>query len=195
MRIKIRDSRDYYLTSDLHFYHGNVIKFSDRPFRDVTHMNESLIDNWNSVVGENDIVFNVGDMAFASEMKTVDLFYKLNGSQYFIYGNHDNQIRKTKKKRELMDSGKVLGFYDYLEVDYNQRAFLCLFHYAMRVWNRHHYGSLHCFGHSHGSLPGYGRSVDVGVDSTELNTNYAPIHIERVIDFLLAKQPSKVDHH
>ena len=37
-------------------------------------------------------------------------------------------------------------------------------HYTMRTWNGAHRGVLHLYGHSHGSLPGDGRSLDVGVD-------------------------------
>ncbi|GJD90610.1 hypothetical protein BHAOGJBA_4152 [Methylobacterium hispanicum] len=41
---------------------------------------------------------------------------------------------------------------------------LWLSHYAHRVWPRMHYGDLHLYGHSHGSLPGTDASTDVGVD-------------------------------
>ena len=36
-------------------------------------------------------------------------------------------------------------------LDKPQLVVLC--HYAMRVWDRSHYGSWHLYGHSHGNLP------------------------------------------
>ena len=48
----------------------------------------------------------------------------------------------------------------------------------MRVWDRSHYGSWHLFGHSHGALPGYGLSLDVGVDCT----GFKPISLEQVAE-------------
>lgn len=45
---------------------------------------------------------------------------------------------------------------------------LWLSHYAHRVWPAGHHGSYHFYGHSHGSLPGIGRSRDVGVDLQDM---------------------------
>lgn len=195
MRIRKKDDgTKYFTTSDLHFYHKNVIRYSNRPFDDVDEMNDTLILNWNSVVGPNDIVFNLGDFAFASENKTVDLFYQLNGKQYFIFGNHDNQIRKCKRQKKLIDDGKVLGFYDYLEFKYDEHL-ICMSHYSMRTWNQQHRGALMLYGHSHGSLPGLGRSMDVGVDTKELVSDYTPFSMDTIVEFLKYKNIHKVDHH
>ena len=38
-----------FFTSDTHFNHTNIIRFCSRPFKDVEHMNETLIANWNRV--------------------------------------------------------------------------------------------------------------------------------------------------
>lgn len=52
-----------FFSSDSHFGHTNVIKLSNRPFKDINHMNESLVANWNSVVGSEDIVYYIGDFS------------------------------------------------------------------------------------------------------------------------------------
>lgn len=54
-----------WFTSDTHFGHNNIMKFCQRPWKTVEEMDNALIQNWNSVVGENDIVFHLGDFAFA----------------------------------------------------------------------------------------------------------------------------------
>ena len=55
------DGSKVFFTSDTHFYHGNIIRFCNRPFKDVDMMNETIISNWNNTVGQDDIVFHLGD--------------------------------------------------------------------------------------------------------------------------------------
>ena len=51
MNFKFDGSRVFF-TSDTHFNHANIIRFCNRPFKDVSHMNEAIISNWNRVVGQ-----------------------------------------------------------------------------------------------------------------------------------------------
>lgn len=81
----------------MHFNHANIINLAERPFKDINHMNESLIKNWNSRVKPDDYVFHIGDFCYKSSAsgdykKFVD---RLNGKIIFIWGNHDknNGIR------------------------------------------------------------------------------------------------------
>ena len=48
-----------YIISDTHFSHNNIIEYCNRPWNTVEEMDEALIHNWNSVVGKNDIVFDL----------------------------------------------------------------------------------------------------------------------------------------
>ena len=50
-----------FFTSDTHFNHANIIKFCNRPFKDVEQMNDVMIANWNSVIGKDDTVFHMGN--------------------------------------------------------------------------------------------------------------------------------------
>jgi calcineurin-like phosphoesterase family protein len=63
MRINI-DHQRIWFASDYHFCHANVIKYDGRPFNNVEEMNQTLIDNWNEVVGDDDVVFYLGDERF-----------------------------------------------------------------------------------------------------------------------------------
>ena len=55
-----------FFTSDTHFNHANIIKFCNRPFKDVEQMNETLIANWNRTVGIDDTVFHLDDYNISS---------------------------------------------------------------------------------------------------------------------------------
>ena len=78
-----------WFTSDTHFNHNNIIRFCNRPWNTVEEMDKALIENWNSVVKPDDIVFHLGDFAFAPNSKWKTLLQALNGKIYLIVGNHD----------------------------------------------------------------------------------------------------------
>ena len=79
-----------FLIGDCHFGHRNIIKYCNRPFKDVADMTEKLIKNWNSIVGKNDIVYVVGDFALCGKQKIIEIGNRLNGRKRLILGNHDS---------------------------------------------------------------------------------------------------------
>lgn len=79
-----------FVTSDTHFNHGKIIEYCNRPFSDVEEMNEKIIENWNSVVGKNDIVWHLGDFALGDKKKIPELVNRLNGRINLVMGNHDH---------------------------------------------------------------------------------------------------------
>lgn len=81
-----------YFISDTHFFHNNVIKYCNRPFKCVEEMNDTIINNWNKIVTKDDIVYHLGDFILNSN-DIESIVRKLNGKIYFIRGNHD---RKSK---------------------------------------------------------------------------------------------------
>lgn len=190
MRINIKNhTGKVFITSDLHINHSNIIKYSNRPFENVHEMNDAIIKNWNSVVSNEDIVFNLGDFSFCNDTCTIKFLEQLNGVQYFIYGNHDKVMKSDKVQNYCKRTNKIKLFSDVFELNY-KGSFIFMSHYAHRTWNRSHRGSLHLYGHSHGTLPGIGRSMDVGVDSTDMNSSFTPFLLERVIEYLTDKEIS-----
>lgn len=84
-----------FFIADTHFNHENIIRYCNRPFANVSEMNEALIHNWNSTVGKQDSVFVLGDFAFrATKQDISDLIGKLNGRKFLVLGNHD-RVYKT----------------------------------------------------------------------------------------------------
>lgn len=84
-----------WFTSDLHFWHENIIRFSDRPYADAKEMNEALVDNWNTFVKPEDHVYNLGDVTLRrggkdQQEEFIALNRKLNGHKRLFLGNHDH---------------------------------------------------------------------------------------------------------
>lgn len=100
-----------FLISDPHFGHERIIKYEDRPFSNADEMTSELINNWNSVVSNDDLVFCLGDVFFCKSEEQFDIAGKLNGRKILIKGNHDTGISNTKFRR--------LGFevYNYYFLD------------------------------------------------------------------------------
>lgn len=174
---------DVWFTSDTHFGHNNIIKYCNRPFDTVERMNAALIDNHNSLVKPNDIVYHLGDFAYKSKDGVEKFVNRLNGKIYLILGNHD-------KLAHVKDAGfEWIGDYKEVKVD---KQFIVLSHYAFRVWNKSHKGSINLFGHSHNNLPGNSQQTDVGVDAW----NYFPVNLEQIQKRLKTSPPYiGEDHH
>ena len=66
-------------------------------------MDEGLIQNWNRVVGKDDLVFNLGDFAFATNGRWKELINRLNGHIHLILGNHDVVRWPGDKTMELFE--------------------------------------------------------------------------------------------
>lgn len=82
-----------FVVSDHHFDHENIIGYCDRPFDTKSEMNRHMIDQWNEVVDDDDVVIHVGDVAFGGGSNTAQWFLdQLNGNKVVLLGNHDDSI-------------------------------------------------------------------------------------------------------
>ena len=81
-----------WVTSDQHWGHKNIIKYSQRPFETVEEMNKAMVDNWNAVVLPTDIIYHLGDIGlFRNPEQAKDLISQLNGYKILVLGNHDRR--------------------------------------------------------------------------------------------------------
>lgn len=160
-----------YFTSDLHFYHRNIMKYSPafRDFKDIDEMNEALIAYWNSIVTPEDSVYNLGDISMsANTQKIIKVAKRLNGKHFLILGNHDHSIKSDKEKLMAMtkDDGNKL-FEDIR--DYKLLALpgvqIALSHYPMAGWEGQQHGSIMLHGHLHDYISEVkGKILNVGFD-------------------------------
>lgn len=170
-------SRKFFI-SDLHFGHNNILKYENRPFKNVEEMDRALIRNWNAVVGKNDEVYILGDVSFHKDPdKTLNILRQLNGRKYLVLGNHDKQILKERKLREQFE-----WIRDYYKLTLNNVA-IVMFHYPIQVWDCRHHGAIHLYGHVHSNISNHvmeydiPNSYNVGADVN----NYTPISLEEIM--------------
>lgn len=176
-----------FVTSDHHWGHANIIKYSNRPFKHVDEMNEVLIDAWNAKVPKGSIVYHLGDLAFMNERDYKNLRRRLNGTIRLVYGNHDKLINKPGIK-DLFEW--VRPYYES-KTDDGTKVVMC--HYPFLTWNKSHHGSWNLHGHCHGSLKAPPtKRMDVGVDTT---SDYAPYSYAEVKKFMDSRDYKAVDHH
>lgn len=92
-----------WFTSDLHYNHRNIVKgiseWTDksgcRNFQTLEEMNQTLVDNINDNVKENDILYCLGDWSFRGKNSIYEFRKQLNVKTiHLILGNHDLHIEK-----------------------------------------------------------------------------------------------------
>ncbi len=101
--------------SDNHFNHENIIKYCNRPFKNVKEMDEYMLEQWNSVVNRGDLVYHLGDFALGLNTdKYKELINRLNGEIILIRGNHDRKGKEFFKKIGFIEVHKKLTIGNYI---------------------------------------------------------------------------------
>jgi calcineurin-like phosphoesterase family protein len=215
MKLNLERGQTLYFTSDSHFSHSNICsattKWKDagdtvRKFDSLEMMNQTIVDNINAVVGENDILFHLGDWSFGG-FEQIEKFHSqlVCKNIHLILGNHDHHIERDKDGIQSLFSS-VSSFIPHLLVKREitnskgmmERFEFCLFHYPIASWIDMNQGVIHLHGHVH--LPkhlrlGKGRSLDVGMDGNDMK----PLSLDEVMR-LVKNQPIRKlelpkDHH
>lgn len=180
-------TRDIWVISDTHFNHANILNFTDsrtgnlvRPgFADVNHMNEHMIEKWNSRVKPGDIVYHLGDVVMGNKEWMHKNFNRLNGSKRLIVGNHDDVkflcsggwFKKISMWRQFTEFNLLLSHAPLHEMS------------SSRGRPDSPKMSVNIHGHIHQNPSPPGRYINVSVEAI----NYTPVHIET-----LAKEAKKL---
>ena len=211
MKLILEKGQNLFFTSDTHYSHSNICRATTRwtdadsvtrDFKSLEHMNDTLVNNINEVVGQDDILIHLGDWSFGGfemiEEFRSRIFCK---NVHLTFGNHDHHIRRNKGGvQDLFSSTQ-----DYLHLDLRipkgkevDKLTLVCMHFPIASWDGMNDGVIHLHGHVH--LPkhhkiGDGRSIDVGMDGNDMK----PYRIQEVIS-LMKNQPIKrltlpKDHH
>ena len=214
-----------WITADLHYNHKNLVKGCSewknkdacRNFETLEKHNETIVNNINKYVKENDIFYILGDFAMGGR-DSVWIFRKKIKCKniIFIEGNHDNAIHRNvilKTDEGFINAKNLFSqCHQVLEKKIHGKNFF-MSHYSHRTWHKAHRGSIHLYGHSHGSLYEYGKGIgafisptgeveysdtelykcmDVGIDT---HPEFRPYHINEILKIMEKRQNLNIDHH
>ena len=206
MKIKLEPTQQLFFTSDTHYMHKNICRGTTswsnaeditRDFDTLDQMNDRIVNGINSAIGQDDILFHLGDWSFGGFEMIEQFRNRINCRNiHLILGNHDHHIERDREDiRRLFTSVN-----QYLELEVKGKEWeqnYVLMHYPIISWNKMNDGAIHLHGHVHLSADrriGKGKTMDVGVDGNGLN----PLHTSD-IKRLMGNQPIKsgfeFDHH
>jgi calcineurin-like phosphoesterase family protein len=200
------DRKGIFFWSDLHIGHENVLAFDNRPFRDLDHMHEVLIGNYNSTVKDG-VCYFLGDVGLAKTDTVKEVISHMGGTKVLILGNHDKGVEAMYKagfdvvlygatmqiagERVTLSHCPLLGVYREncenmkgSQVNENWHGEGSM---KKRIFTTNDVGQFHLHGHIHSPNGGkskkiLGRQFDVGVAAN----NYRPVSIS-VIESWIAK--------
>lgn len=210
MKLTLNKGQKLWFTSDTHYNHANICsattKWTDpvtcREFKTLEHMNAHLVGNINEMVGQDDILFHLGDWSFGG-FEQIERFRNqiVCKNIHIITGNHDHHIENNRDNCQQLFSS--VNKYIELSVKWNvgtplqNDAVFVLMHFPIASWNNMARGAIHLHGHVHFEPRlriQAGKMMDVGVDGNGLY----PIEMSTILS-LMKNQPVKsvfnFDHH
>jgi calcineurin-like phosphoesterase family protein len=206
--IKLNSNTKVFFCSDTHFSHknicrgvtewrlpdGSIPKSQTRDFQTIEQMNNAIVNNINSVVGQDDVLIHLGDWSFGG-IENIQKFRDriLCKEIHLILGNHDTHIENNRNNvQELFTSVN-----HYTKLMYNSKTFV-LSHYPIQSWDGLNKGHIQLHGHCH--LPtdlrfGKGKKMDVGMDGHPTFGVYNINEIVRIMDKRQIMSDMLFDHH
>ena len=213
-KIKLEQGQQLFFTSDTHYNHKNICRGvtnwrmqdgsipidQTRDFKNLEHMNDTIVDNINKTVGQNDILIHLGDWSFGG-FESIQEFREriVCKNIYLLYGNHDHHIENNRQN--IQSTFSQTSQYQMLTV-YNHKGEnkveFILMHYPLTSWHDMNKGRFHLFGHVH--LPSNkkimeGRSMDVGMDGNNMMPYNMTEIVKKLSDRPVRANKLPFDHH
>lgn len=212
MKITLQKGQQLFFTSDTHYAHSNICSATTkwegasnltREFKSLDHMNDTLVNNINCMVGEDDILIHLGDFSFGGFEKIQEFRDRIVCKNiHLVLGNHDHHIERNKEGVQKLFS----SVQNYLRLEVQRQInkattekfiFVCM-HYPIASWHDMNQGVIHLHGHVH--LPPHlriadGKAMDVGVDGNGLE----PLSLNEILSIMKDRPIKKLalpkDHH
>lgn len=137
-------------------------------------MNEAIVERWNSIVSQNDIVFHLGDVMLGDINEAIPYLKALNGKIFIALGNHDSKNR-IQAYRNCFHIKDIQVGYRFTS---SKKTFI-LTHYPTITANFDSTVIYSLFGHTHQKSYFYDNRFymyNVGVDSH----NCYPVNLEQI---------------
>lgn len=165
---------NYYIISDHHFGHNNIIKYQGRP----QDHDELMVKRWNSVIENDDKVLVLGDLTLVNKERTKKYTDRLKGKEkYLIRGNHDNRSDSWYE-----DCGFVVvePIYKVFKDKYGNKMPVLFTHVPVRDLPE---GWFNIHGHLHADPPSkYGYSKNYHFNASVEPLDYTPVKLGKILD-------------
>ena len=235
--INLSEDQNIFFISDTHYNHKNICRgvstwdlkehgghSSVRDFDTISKMNDAIVNDINSVVGQDDYLVHLGDWSFGGINSIWEFRQRIICQNVIlVLGNHDEHIDANKQlpncwRRygsgnlvniedshsdwdELVDAQELFsGVYGRLQLivkrpDKSKTTYECN-HFPWVVWNKAHHNRIHLYGHVHGNFTHKGRAVDVGIDNIKkLKGNFVPLSEKEIASYMKNREYQQVSHH
>lgn len=160
-----------WITSDWHLGE-NRFDLMFRPFKTTDEHNNTIINNHNSVVGKDDIVYVVGDVVYQKEPKYLPLVSKMNGRKILVRGNHDNVFTDEQLSPYFE---KIISDGDGIDLTI-QGVDCYLTHYPSTSKK----DKFNLVGHIHGAWKYQLNMINIGIDVN----HFFPVNSDKVLFYL-----------
>lgn len=197
-----------FFTSDTHYGHKNLVKgttaWTDpsrcRDFKTVQEHDDFIVNQINSIVGQDDVLYHLGDWSFGG-FDNIKRFRDriICSTVHLILGNHDHHIENNFQ--DCVSYFQSVNHHLEIKIEGHH---IVLSHWPMKIWNKSHKGSWQLHGHCHNNLQPdewwtkskrdeRRRTMDVGLDTNDLK----PWSFDQISKIMakLQKYPSGLDHH
>jgi calcineurin-like phosphoesterase family protein len=214
MKLVLEKDQNLFFTSDTHYGHSNICRATTnwtdadsvtRDFKSLDHMNDTIVNNINETVGENDVLIHLGDWSFGGFDNIAEFRNRIVCKNiHLVLGNHDHHIDRNKDNIQRL----FTSVNHYINLDIRRPSLISkgqvdkyrfvVMHFPIASWDGMNDKVIHLHGHVH--LLNHlrvadGRAMDVGVDGNFLK----PIDLDEVLS-IMKNQPIKKlslpeDHH
>jgi len=147
------------------------MQYQNRPFCTVENMNCNLIDNWNSKVGHDDIVFHLGSFGLGTVKDQREKFIELNGKITLVRSKDDAYIKK------LIEIG-FDSIADKLEFEHGGYRFIMTHDpLSQEIFDDDSHGFINL----HGSSIGSRKIVKNRVNVSSFLWEYSPVSLDEIL--------------
>lgn len=168
---------EIWVSSDPHFNHHNILKFTDHDgklirgdkFKDIDEMNEHIVQEHNKLVSPQDHYYCLGDVAFSKDASKIsNLLSRMNGKKRLILGNHDDIVNQPWL---IQHFEKIMIWRIFKEFE------VTLSHIPLHESSIQEKSKWNVHGHIHQNKSPTNKHINVSMEAI----NYQPQHLETLL--------------
>ncbi len=157
-----------WFVADPHFFMGEeYLRVFERPFESVEAMHRQMLEEWNRCVGEDDLVFVLGDVFMTRDATRFSMLREFHGRKVLVMGNHDENPMED-----------YLNAFDFVAPSPIYLDFMLLSHEPL--FNNGNVPFFNIYGHVHNDV-NYRDCTESSCCVSVERTGYRPISLADII--------------